>query len=144
MKIVAFKYEKIAGEKLRTPQNEAIPLKTNFEIGKVEKQTEEVDSKPLFTIDFIYTLEYSDVAIIEFKGKIYITIEKKDSKDLEKDPDKYLNKDKRSELLNFLLFKTHVEALRLEEIFNLPFHAVAPQIRIGDKDTSDKEKEKSK
>ncbi len=88
------------------------------------------EERPLSFI-FTYGLLYGDLAKIEFKGRVFVSTDKKEAKDLEKKGPDAITTDMRTDLLNFILLRTHVESLRLEETFNLPFHSQPPQVKFG-------------
>ena len=133
MRIIGFKLLKILAERFKDPSG-SIQVSTNFSIPHFEKESFKDSSgkETAFGFDFTYILKYQEFAQIEFSGKIYAAFDKKIAKDLEKDS-KDIPNDARTLLLNYILYKTHVETLHLEEKLNLPFHMDSPKVRIETK-----------
>ena len=138
MRIIGIKIDKISAERFKEPEGN-INLKTNFNLGKAIKEDIDVPEKdPVFSFDFTYTLDFEDTAKIEYSGKIFTTINKKISKDVEKNT-KDIPNELRSMILDFVLHRTHVESLHLEERLGLPFHISSPKTQIKSKENSNKD-----
>jgi len=109
----------------------SVTVNSNFNLGKVEKEKINADSKkPIFGFEFTYSMEYDKFAAVVFKGKIFLEIEDKEmTKELEKSGTiQKENKELRKFILDVVLARTHVEALHLEEKLGLPFHVQSPKV----------------
>ena len=134
MRVVGLKFDKITAERFKEIDG-TVDLKSNFNIGKIEK--EEIkgqESDSIFSFEFTYSLDYDDVAKIEFSGEVFLFVDKKIAKDLEKEK-KVIPDEIKTTLLNFILFRTHVESLHLEEKLNIPFHVSSPRAAVNSKDS---------
>ncbi len=136
MRVIGFKFDKITAEKFKELEDN-VQLKSNFNLGKIEKEEIEGQEKDsVFSFQFTYSLDYDSTAKIEFSGQIFMSVDKKLAKELEKD-NKIIPDDLKTTLLNFILFRTHVESLHLEEKLNLPFHISSPKAAVNSKDVTD-------
>ena len=94
------------------------------------------DNYPIFSFEFVYSIIYEDIANLEFKGLIYIEIEKEEIVlDLEENKP-FQDKELRKFIIDAILRKTYVESLRLEEKLNLPFHLQSPKVNISSQENS--------
>jgi hypothetical protein len=144
MKPIAFKYLKISAEKKKDIK-EKITVNTHFSISNIEKEESfhfvEKDSA-IFSFDFKYVLDYEDHASIDIKGKVYLNVDKKDAKDIEKE--KRVADNVKEIIMNYIMIKTYVETLHLEEMLGLPFHRRAPQVVIEHLEEDKKSKKEEK
>ncbi len=134
MRYAGLRLQKIEGEKFEEPSGGNISVNSNFNLGKVKKESDltKDSDKPVFSFEFTYTVKYEEFAKISFKGLIYIEIEdKKMIKELEKEDAKVADDDLRKLILDVVLARTHVESLHLEEKLNLPFHIQSPKVKFG-------------
>ena len=131
MRFVGIKFDKISAERTEEPTKDSVTVNSNFNLGKVEKEKINTDSKkPIFGFEFTYSMEYDKFAAVVFKGKIFLEIEDKEmTKELEKSGTiQKENKELRKFILDVVLARTHVEALHLEEKLGLPFHVQSPKV----------------
>ena len=134
MRYAGLRLQKIEGEKFEEPSGGNISVNSNFNLGKVKKESDltKDSDKPVFSFEFTYTVKYEEFAKISFKGLIYIEIEdKKMIKELEEEDAKVADDDLRKLILDVVLARTHVESLHLEEKLNLPFHIQSPKVKFG-------------
>lgn len=135
MKYVGLRLKKISAEKFKNEFSGSIEVKSNFNLGEVkeEKEFSKNSKSPVFSFAFTYTLNYGEIAKIEFEGVVYVEIEDKSVvKELEKDK-KTSDNELRKFILDVVLARTHVESLHLEEKLNLPFHIQSPRVSFGEK-----------
>ena len=130
MKIVGFSFEKIAGEKFKEPEKGTLNVNSNFNVIKIQK--EEISSKEdnIHSIKFEYATTYPEIAKIEFVGKVFVSVDKKLAKEIEKEGAMAIDNKMKEALLNFVIYKTHIESLKLEENLTLPFHSNIPRVSI--------------
>lgn len=130
MDIIGWRLEKIEAEKSKEP-TDSVSVRTNFNIGEITKSVVlgKDKNKDYSNINFSYELEYQDVGKILFKGFIIVEFDKKPSKESSKEI-KNISDEEKTLLLNFILFRTHAEALHLEEKMGLPFHLVVPRASL--------------
>jgi len=134
MRIVGFKFKKIAAERFKEPGSK-IKLSSDFNTGKPKKEDDSLmnNFKEVFSVDFDYTLTYEEISKIIFEGEIFFTFEEGDEKEK-------ISLENRKHFLRFVLAKTHVELLHLEEQLNLPFHIKPPQINSEEIEEENKPK----
>lgn len=134
MRPIWFRLDKVYCEKFKNPQTDSISLSSNFDIGDSIESKEFERKNPVFEFKFTYNLKFEDIAEILFKGSVFIEIEDKTIlKELEKN---LINDDLKKLILDYVLSKTHVDSLNLEEKFNLPFHISPPRVTISSKTSS--------
>ena len=126
MRPIGFKIEKISAEKFKDPDENGINLKTNFNLGNPSKEEAAASDKTtVFGFEFTYSIDYDSYALVEFKGKVFLSVDKELAKELEKE-NPVISKELKAIILNYSLFKTHAESLHLEEKLGLPFHIPSP------------------
>lgn len=134
MRIIGFKLTKILGEKLKEPEESSINLNSNFNLGEVKKEENQLDpNEVVFSIEFTNSYTFDVVAKIEFKGNVFFTINKGDEntlKDVEKTK-KIKDVELRKRIIDYIFRKIHVDSLSLEEKLSLPFHIQPPQVNIN-------------
>jgi hypothetical protein len=131
MKILTLKLSKISAEK-KADLKENMNFKSNFSLGEFKVESLHGKEKDIYSISFKHSMDYEDVANICFEGKIYMMIDdKKLAKEFES---RKISKDLKEQLLNFLLWKIHVDTLQIEEKLGLPFHIRSPIVSFKDKE----------
>jgi len=132
MKIISFNFEKISAERLSN-KAENVKINSNINIIEIkETKTDFLKSKGLLNVKFNYSLNYDpDFAKLAFSGEILFSIEPKRIKEILKDwENKKMPKDFKVLLFNFILQKTTLKALQLEEDTNLPPHFNLPSLKF--------------
>lgn len=135
MPIIGFNYDKLVAEKkkkLKPP----LKIKTNISINDVkeEKSTTVAKGESLLRLDFLYKLDYGDMASVEVGGHIHYLLDDIDAKEVVKEwkKEKKFNKTHGKfvkEVYNMALIKCAVKALLLAQEVNLPPHIQLPTIK---------------
>ncbi|MBU4116672.1 MAG: hypothetical protein KKG94_02900 [Nanoarchaeota archaeon] len=136
MKIIGFNFNKISAEKTSN-QIKGLKITTNIDISEIKEiESDFLKTKEeLIEINFKYDVVYNtDIAKIEFKGNLIISLESKLKKDILKQwKDKTLSDELKLPLFNVILRKSNLRALQLEDEMNLPLHISLPMLRKEDK-----------
>ena len=127
MKVIGIRFKKISAEKLKE-DTKTIELKSNFTLKEIEKDVKisKLSVNPVYNFNFIYLIDYDDVASLVFEGSVYVELEEDKAKEVEKDKNNIDDQLKKL-ILDFVLSKTYIESLHLEERLGLPFHIRPPQ-----------------
>lgn len=134
MRVIGFNFTKISIEKSKeNPGNlkfnnkidisSIAPLKSDFL--KIKDD--------LLKVDYVYSVAYEpEVAKLELKGEILISVEPKIAKDILKDwKDKQTSEEFRIFLFNVILKKSNIKALQMEDELGLPPHIPMPSVNKG-------------
>jgi len=130
MKVIGFGLEKISSEKKNSIKDK-LEISANTEIKEItEEKVEALKEVSLLKLTFEFKLEYKpDIANIEIGGYVLISTEKKEAKEiLKKWKSKELDDEMRLNVLNFIISKTSLKALQIEEDLELPFHMPFPRV----------------
>lgn len=134
MRYLGLRFKKIFAEKIKNEFSGNIDVKSNFNLGEIKEEKEFLKNSknPVFSFAFTYTINYEEIAKIEFSGVVYVEIEDKSLvKELEKNK-RVSDNELRKFILDVVLARTHVESLHLEEKLNLPFHIQSPRVSFGE------------
>ena len=125
MKIVAFNFTKVEAERLKD-KADSIKFNTKIDLPSIEPIKSDIlkTKEELVKVNFVYHLSYEpSFAKIELSGDLIVALDSKVAKEVLKGfKDKGSSEDFRLFILNFILKKTNLRALRLEEELNLPLH----------------------
>src|SRR3989344_1354581 len=132
MNLAGFNFNKISIEKF-SDKVETLKIETNIDISDINKIESNFlkSNEELLKINFTYTVNYNpNLAKIELSGQVFIRTDSKKSKDILKQwKNKKLAEDFEMPLLNFILRKSNLKALELEEEMNLPLHIPLPHLK---------------
>lgn len=138
MRIVGFNFTKISIEKKKEiePKDE---LKVNTDISI--KELKEIKSLNLKIKEEIIGVDYSfkviydpSIAIIDLEGKILFSSTSKEIKEILNEwKNKKMPENFKVLLFNFILKKSNLKALELEEDLNLPLHFPMPSLKKEEK-----------
>jgi hypothetical protein len=138
MKIVGFNFNKISVKKDDKVRPKELKMNTNMEIEDLTQTNSDLfkSKEELLVISFKYDIKYEpDFAKVSFKGKVIVSIEPKESKQILKQwKKKEIPEEFRMAIFNVILNKANVKALQLEEELNLPFHVPMPTLRPQEKE----------
>ena len=142
MRIIGIKFKKISAEKFKEEQKN-IELKSNFTLKEVEKDNKisKLSVNPVYNFNFVYLIDYDNIASLVFEGSVYIEVEEDKVKEIEKNKNNVDN-DLKKMILDFVLSKTYIESLHLEERLGLPFHIRPPQVTFQKSNDSKDKKDK--
>lgn len=152
MDLLGFIFTKIAGSRNKTFD---FPFKTNTNVQFEEVIKEKTDAvKDIFSISFSSSLDYlhgdekekkeskdtkeskeqkdaGKQAEISFKGVLSLALDKEESKELQKLwKKKEVPEKMREPLFNFILRKTIIRALALEDELGIPPHLSLPKVKF--------------
>jgi hypothetical protein len=126
MKIAGFNLSKISIEKKHNNYKN-LKINTNIDIKDIKEAKADFlkTDEEFLNVTFSYTVDYDpDCAKIEIVGSALIVLDKKEAKDLMKDwkDSKKISPDIRVSLFKYIITKTTIKALNLEDEMNLPLH----------------------
>jgi len=131
MKVIGFGLEKIQAEK-NNFSFEKLNINTNIQIKNITEEKIEFlkDLIPLkFSFEFIIMYEPS-IANIKIEGYVIVSVTKQQAKDIIKKWDKKnLDEELKIDIFNFIISKTSLKALQIEEDLDLPYHLPFPRIK---------------
>ncbi|MEK6875406.1 MAG: hypothetical protein AABX30_01865 [Nanoarchaeota archaeon] len=137
MKIISFNLTKLSAERFSN-LNEKLKINTNIDIFSIKNADVAIldEKENIVEIDFNYIIDYDPkIAIIDFKGKIWASLDKKQKKQLlDGWKDKKILDEIRIPLLNFIFQKSNIRALQLEEELGLPLHLPMPRLSPNKKE----------
>ncbi len=131
MQIIGFNFEKISAEKKNPPKGK-LEISSNIDIKKItEEKIDMIKDKSSIRLDFEFKVEYKpEAADIFFKGFVVVLLEKDRAKNLLRSwKKKEMPEEIRIPLFNFILTKSNLRALQLEEELNLPTHLPMPKLK---------------
>lgn len=132
MRLLGFNLKKIEVERFSDSFKD-LNINTNIHINSIKIIDSPIikGKEETIQVDFTYTISYEEkIAKIEIKGNIFISLETKTTKEVLK----YWEENKISDhikipLFNFILKKSNVKALQLEDEVGLPFHIPFPLLK---------------
>lgn len=133
MKIAGLNFTKINAEKMSFEEIKDIKIDTNIDILDVKSaKTDIFKTKDEFLIiNFIFIVDYiPKYAKVELEGQLIVTVDSKQTKEILKQwKDKKLPEEFRFPIFNFILRKSNLKALYIEENLNLPPHVPLPSLK---------------
>ena len=133
MKLVGFNLTKINAEKIgEMPENLKVDTGINV-INITEVKSSFFKSKEdLISVNFEYKISYSpSYAEIKFAGILVVSTNSKEAREVFSEwKEKKMPEDFRVKVFNFILKKSSLRALQLEEELNIPTHFKLPSIRF--------------
>jgi hypothetical protein len=137
MKIIGFNLNKISVEKISS-DFKGLKIESNITIEKISSIDTDFFKKEeeAVQIAFNYDLNYNpNLAKLAFSGDIVILADQKDAKKILKQwEDKKISEEIKISLFNFILRKTSIKALELEDELNLPLHIAFPSLQLKKKE----------
>ena len=131
MQIIGFNFEKIEAERKKAPAGK-IEINSNINIRAIsQEKISMIKDEDVLKFAFDFSVTYKpDVADVKFNGYVLATVDKKETKDiLKKWKTKKIPENLRIFLYNFILTKSNLKALQLEEELGLPTHVPLPRIQ---------------
>jgi len=132
MRPVGFNFDKINVEKL-SDKAENIKINTKIDISEIKeiKSTFLKTKEDIVKVKFVYGINYDpEFAKIELEGNVLFSLESKKAKDLINQwKEKKISEDFKIILFNFILRKSNLKALQLEDEMNLPLHIPMPSLK---------------
>jgi hypothetical protein len=132
MRVIGFHFDRIAVEKLKD-RAENIKINTEIDVPELKQiKTDVLKTKEeILEARFSYIIKYDpDLAKIELKGKVVLALDSKAAKEALKGwKSKKMPEEFRLVLFNFIIRKSNVKALALEDEMNLPLHLPFPSLR---------------
>jgi len=132
MRPVGFNFDKINVEKL-SDKAENIKINTKIDISEIKeiKSTFLKTKEDIVKVKFVYGINYDpEFAKIELEGNVLFSLESKKAKNLINQwKEKKISEDFKIILFNFILRKSNLKALQLEDEMNLPLHIPMPSLK---------------
>ncbi len=130
MNLIGFTIGKIHAE-LKEKIQDKLEIKTNINIKSITQEKIKLPSNDIpIRFDFDFEIKYMpEIADISFSGSVMLAVNKKDSKKIIEDwKSKKINSEMQTPLFNFIITKTSLKALKIEEELNLPPHIPFPKV----------------
>lgn len=130
MNLIGFSINKINAE-VKEKVKDKVDIKTNINIPSISQEKIKLNNNEIpIKLDFEITIKYQpEVATLFFGGSVVISVEKKQSKKILEDwKNKKINPEIQTPLFNFIMTKTNLKALKIEEDLNLPPHIPLPKV----------------
>jgi hypothetical protein len=130
MRIIGFNFSKIDAER-KNPIKGKLEIKSNLEIVSIEKEELELAKNQLaLKFNFKFSVRYEpEFANINLEGFTLVSLEEKKAGEIVKHwKKKKIPEEIKIPLFNFILSKSSIRALQLEEEFGLPPHIPFPKI----------------
>jgi len=133
MKLINFVFTKISAERF-SPEMKQVKINTSINIDSIEENSDKKNLETMMTLSFNYTINYSEnLATINLSGKILLLVESKKAKEiLKKWKNKELDETLQEPIFNFILSKSNIKALQLEDELKLPPHFKLPSVKISE------------
>lgn len=143
MRIIGFNFTKVSAEK--SPKFQlGTNINTDIEFTNIEKEETDLakDGSDVLKVSFKFSVLYRDKdeknikdsskGEISLLGFVVLLASSEESKEILKDwKKKELSNAFKVPIFNFILKKSSVRAMQLEEELNLPLHVPMPQIKSG-------------
>ena len=137
MKLIGFNINKISAEKISS-DFKGLKIENNIKIEEINSTKADFFKKEeeILQITFNYILNYNpNLAKLAFSGSIILLVEQKEAKEILKQwENKEIAEDIKIPLFNFILKKTNLKALELEDELNLPLHIQLPSLKTQKKE----------
>jgi hypothetical protein len=133
MKLVGFNFTKIHADKTSQENPKKLNANTNIDISEIKEVKSDMfnSQEVLFGVKFDYKISYEpNFAEILFSGLSLVSVSKEESDEIlnfwkkQQIPDKF-----KVPLFNFILKKSNLRALQLEDELGLPPHVPLPSIK---------------
>ncbi len=147
MPIIGFGFEKIHIEK-KEPYNREDQIQNRIRIEDIKESKLKADSKkemPSLMITFSFEIDYGKAGGLELKGYVLYYDSEKVLKELMDEWKKghKLPPEFSTQIFNFVLLKSNIKGLQLEEEVGLPLHLRLPRFKVNvDQKEEDKKKDK--
>ncbi len=130
MRLLGFSLTKMNVEK--NPDYEGkVEISSKMDVAHIEKHKPTILKQDTAKIKFSFSIDYKDLGKIDLEGFMVWLFDKKTLKEvLESWNKKTLEQNIRAQVLNAVLQKCSLQALKLEEQFNLPLHMQMPSVKV--------------
>ena len=137
MKLIGFNINKISAEKLSS-DFKGLKIENNIKIEEITSTKTDFFKKDeeVLQVLFNFNLNYNpNLAKLAFSGSIILLVDEKDAKKILKQwEDKKISEEIKLPLFNFILRKTSIKALELEDELNIPLHINFPSLKSQKKE----------
>jgi len=131
IKLLGFNLTKINVEKNQDYQGQT-NIKSNMNIISIEKHKINLIKQESVKINFNFSIDYEKLGLISINGFFILTVDKKTFKELtEKWDSKDFDPKLRVIILNIVIQKSSLQALKLEEEMGFPLHMQMPRVNIS-------------
>lgn len=142
MRVIGFNFTKLSIEKSKENQGN-LKFNNKIDISSIEPLKSDFlkIKDELLKVDYIYSVLYEpEIAKLEIKGEIILSVDSKTAKDILKGwKDKQTSDDFRVFLFNIILRKSNIKALQMEDELGLPPHIPMPSLNKGNFNKEKKE-----
>lgn len=134
MRVIGFNFTKLSIEKINENKGN-LKFNTKIDISSIEPLKSDFlkIKDELLKVDYIYSVAYEpEVAKLEIKGEIVLSVDSKVAKDIIKGwKDKQTSEEFRIFLFNVILRKSNIKALQMEDDLGLSPHIPMPSLNKG-------------
>ena len=127
LKLLGFNFTKIHVEKQQNFQGK-LDIKSNIDIISVEKYKLDLVKQDSMKVSFNFTVNYGELGILSLEGFLILLPDKKSLKEVLENWSKKLDPELRAVIVNLVIQKSSLQALKLEEEIGLPFHMQMPRV----------------
>ncbi|MBA7685003.1 hypothetical protein ES703_93416 [subsurface metagenome] len=132
MRLAGFNFNKINAERL-SDRIENLKINTKIDVSEINAVKSDFlkTKEELIGVKFKYNIDYDpDFAKIELAGNILLAVESKMARGILKQwKNKKMSEDFKITLFNFILRKSNLKALQLEDEMNFPLHISFPTLK---------------
>ena len=134
IKLLGFNLTKINVEKNPDYKGQ-LSIKSSMNIISIEKHKIDLIKQESVKINFNFSIDYEKLGSISIDGFFILAVDKKTFKELtEKWDSKDFDPELRVIILNIVIQKSSLQALKLEEEIGLPLHMQMPRVNISKPD----------
>jgi len=135
IKILGINFVKINAKK-DPNYHEKITMKPNIDLISIEKEKIELIKQEALRISFNFEVNYEKLGNISLEGVLLLSVDAKTLKEaITQWKDKKLPEDLKLLILNIILQKSSLRALKIEEEMGLPFHMQMPRLDYKPKES---------
>ena len=135
MRVVGFNFKKLEAERKESKKGK-LKIDSNIDIEEIEEQEFSLDKdKKALRFIFNFSINYKPgIATITLNGYLIAVFSKENAKKIQnKWEDKKLPSEVKKLIFNFILKKSNLKALELEDELGLPPHLPMPKLKSGSK-----------
>ena len=131
MKLLGFNFTKMNVEK--TPDFKGkIEIKSNIRMASIEKHKVDLIKQDAVKLSFVFDIDYRELGKLALEGFLILLLDKKSQKDVLENWDKKdFDPQLRAQIINIVIQRTSLQALKLEEELGLPFHIQLPKVTVN-------------
>ncbi len=132
LKLLGFNFTKILVEKKQNFQGK-LEIKSNIDIVSVEKHKLDLVKQDSIKVSFSFIVNYGELGTLSLEGFLILLPDKQSLKEVLENWSKKLDPELRAVIVNLVIQKSSLQALKLEEEIGLPFHMQMPKVSVTPK-----------